>query len=877
MKNKNNKQFLIKAILIIAIILASTLVIAAFDKSDPWHPLNRITIDDAGTKSVDDSGNNVIDLADRATIADTATNANQLGGVAADLYVTNTALTTQLSGLDADDNDWTQASGNVYRENGNVGIGTTTPGAKLHVVGDLKVDGRIIGSAGNLILSDSWNIGTGGVDIFSSNGGANENVREWNIGPHGNRVILWKAVPDAVSGADGGWVTDYFPIDHTKTYRYIVWIKKTGSNGGSTYLGTYGGGAHVTSLTGTVSTNPYFWSGDLPELNKWYLLVGYVHGSGDTSTTSYGGIYDGETGKKLISMTDYKFQTTTTTSAHRSYLYYDVTTTNRQYWWDPRVEQVNGNEPTIEALLGLDKGATQDKDKYFGGNVGIGTATPDAKLHVAGDLQVDGDINIKQGDEVVALSESFGGDELDCYVAEKTSGYSTSGYGTVSVKCKKGYKVTGGGCNYQESSSLQYGIEGYPDGNGWTCRSGQSGSTQPMTVYAKCCKAGDEKKSETCIISDESSISNNYGTTIEKYAMCKSGSTIRGCYDLTSKHGCTTMMSSAVSGKSMHPCISTDQKTDNAQAMSMCEGSDGVYGCYQRNNGVSACTRLMTSNPAAKDYHSCIFTNAYNSDTTTHSVCESNDRLYGCWQYDYASYNANQECKLFSSSVAITNKNYHSCIPTTYLEKGETDNNGESDSVCETTSGMYGTWQAGSSIVFSKMTGGEYTPRDKNYHACLLTDPDIGSTFITMMCELDDGLHGCYQYHTSTGFSCVDLDIPYTPTAIKHHPCTISGYNNADNKDNSVVYSVCEAPDGLYGCYQRQTPNYGDRCTKIMSYTPNYEKEQHPCKVIEPDYQYNYINLVCDINNKKYACTQKRGDGTGTCYEIESDFAKLIE
>ena len=61
-------------------------------------------------------------------------------------------------------------------------------------------------------------------------------------------------------------------------YRFSILAKKINSHGG-TLRGSWG----VNYLTGSPNSNPYFWAGDLPELDKWYLVVGYIHGSNDPS------------------------------------------------------------------------------------------------------------------------------------------------------------------------------------------------------------------------------------------------------------------------------------------------------------------------------------------------------------------------------------------------------------------------------------------------------------------------------------------------------------------------------------------------------------------------------------------------------------------
>lgn len=229
----------------------------------------------------------------------------------------------------------------------------------------------------NLVSSQTWTIGTGSVGIFDDNGTASENIRELGTGPNGVQTILWKAAPDGNAQADGGWDTQHFPIDRTKMYRFSIWIKKTNSNDGHSYFGCRSN--DILTLAGAVNTNPYFWYGDLPELNKWYLLVGYVHAHNDPSTSSYGGVYDGTTGTKVASATDFKFSASATTAVHRTYLYYDANTSDRQYFYNPEVYMMAQNQPLQETTASVNF----NEDAFFAKKVGIGTNNP-----VFGTLQV---------------------------------------------------------------------------------------------------------------------------------------------------------------------------------------------------------------------------------------------------------------------------------------------------------------------------------------------------------------------------------------------------------------------------------------------------------------------------------------------------------
>lgn len=268
---------------------------------------------------------------------------------------------------------------------GNVGIGTSAPAASLDVTGMIRSKtGYLLN--GNMLDTTVWVISTGSSGGFSVNGAATENERVWGVDPFGRPAMLWKSINDAGSDADGGWNYSNIPINNNKAYRLSVWIKKNGITSGSIYLGC--SGSNTLNLNGTANTNPYFKSASASSFidGRWYLWVGYIHANNDASTTSYSAIYDGVTGKKVLSGTDFKNAGSNNYQTHRSYNYYDTVVGSEQYFWGPRFEELDGFEPSVEALLGVPQGATNEVISYFGGNVGIGTASPNYKQEINGIL-----------------------------------------------------------------------------------------------------------------------------------------------------------------------------------------------------------------------------------------------------------------------------------------------------------------------------------------------------------------------------------------------------------------------------------------------------------------------------------------------------------
>ncbi|PHS20226.1 MAG: hypothetical protein COA86_02740 [Kangiella sp.] len=208
------------------------------------------------------------------------------------------------------------------------------------------------GSA-NLIDPREWVVGTtGSQGSFLRNGLADENSIVLDVGPHGITEPIWRCqsnIGDGL-GADGGWINDSLTsenYDPTKTYRFSVWAKQSESVG-TVYLGCLA----CLTLADVVTTNPYFWNGDLPTNDKWYLIIGVLHGSSYTgSDLGISGVYDPSDGSRVIDATEFKSDGSST-QRHRAYLYYSNSLTNVVQFSRPRVDEVNGNEPSLSDLMG---------------------------------------------------------------------------------------------------------------------------------------------------------------------------------------------------------------------------------------------------------------------------------------------------------------------------------------------------------------------------------------------------------------------------------------------------------------------------------------------------------------------------------------------
>jgi prepilin-type N-terminal cleavage/methylation domain-containing protein len=176
--------------------------------------------------------------------------------------------------------------------------------------------------------------------------------------PWGQQDILFRAENDPAGQYDGGFfigsnTNNRIPIDNTKNYRFSVWAKMEG-NSGNAYLYNTNLYSSQTSSTITLTyadgtgptTNPLISSGNYR--NEWVLLVGYLNHYGSINEGSLPSIYrvDGT----VLSSTQARKMTTDTNFFRLRILRYNASD-NYGYFYRPRVDLLDGNEPTIEDLL----------------------------------------------------------------------------------------------------------------------------------------------------------------------------------------------------------------------------------------------------------------------------------------------------------------------------------------------------------------------------------------------------------------------------------------------------------------------------------------------------------------------------------------------
>ena len=277
---------------------------------------------------------------------------------------------------DKDDGNWDWSQGIALRRGGNVGIGTNSPQAKLDVNGNLKVQGDVT-VTGNV---NGRNISADGTKLDNHVNNKNN--------PHGVTAAQVGALP-----LSGGNVTGNLEV------------------GGSLRFGNRNG-----QLLNLYSTN----HGIGAQSNTLYFRTGqnfawYKGGShNDTALNA------GTNGTALMTLTPDTSQTTHPAKLHVvGDLVLGKDEKNTKFLFHSR------KDDSGDFLL-----ITNDKDDgnwdwsqgialRRGGNVGIGTNSPQAKLDVNGNLKVQGDVTVTGN--VNGRNISADGTKLDNHVNNKNN------------------------------------------------------------------------------------------------------------------------------------------------------------------------------------------------------------------------------------------------------------------------------------------------------------------------------------------------------------------------------------------------------------------------------------------------------------------------
>lgn len=201
----------------------------------------------------------------------------------------------------------------------------------------------------NMFFRFLWNTGTGNNGKYLRYGTNANNEREILPTPFSMPDVVWKCLATADGTTDGGFYVQNIPIYNHITYRYSIWAKQLQKDGNV----VFGCDPNTLLYTGQ-SSDGLFWSGDLPQTNKWYLLVGYINSSEDnTGEKSDAGIYDPETGRKAsdVKFRTFKSKKSDQVQMFRAFQNNALAISAEVQFWGQRMDLCNNREPSISEIL----------------------------------------------------------------------------------------------------------------------------------------------------------------------------------------------------------------------------------------------------------------------------------------------------------------------------------------------------------------------------------------------------------------------------------------------------------------------------------------------------------------------------------------------
>lgn len=211
----------------------------------------------------------------------------------------------------------------------------------------------------NLLSNYTWTPGTGDCGIYKALGGSTENIRTTDKDPKGNQNILWTTInQDGNTGIleyyDGGFSASV-KIDYMKTYRFSVWAKVSDKD---CYINMTADPENTEDKGGSAQPNPSFFSSPLPETDKWYLIVGYVLGTGIPHNPTNSGVYDSLNGDRIVingkeqTLPIFKNKDGATKQTIKVFMSGSETIGATAKFFDPRIEIIDGEEQSLDSILG---------------------------------------------------------------------------------------------------------------------------------------------------------------------------------------------------------------------------------------------------------------------------------------------------------------------------------------------------------------------------------------------------------------------------------------------------------------------------------------------------------------------------------------------
>lgn len=197
---------------------------------------------------------------------------------------------------------------------------------------------------------------------LNSNG--SENAIITTDTPAGEQGLVWECKASGNRGADGGFNNGggIVEVDISYAYRLSAWMRRFGTAAGSDYLGLYAykadGSTNALSRSAHNNNAPtgnmYFYTNDTAQ-DAWVYVEGIVHAvDRPNKTAKSGGVYKRHTAAKVQNVNrDARFTSETKYLGIRAYQFYHGNAGDALQVWRPRIDKLDGTEPSRENLLGI--------------------------------------------------------------------------------------------------------------------------------------------------------------------------------------------------------------------------------------------------------------------------------------------------------------------------------------------------------------------------------------------------------------------------------------------------------------------------------------------------------------------------------------------